>query len=331
MLDMKRRDFITLLGGAAAAWPLAVRAQQPGKVSRVGFLGTSSLSLERPLVDAFVQKLRELGHVQGATIAIEYRWAEGQDGRLPDLAAELVRIKPDVIVTTGTPGTLAAKRATTTIPIVFASSGNPLNTGLVASLARPGGNVTGFTISGPELEGKRLQILKDAVPALSRVAVLWNSANPGNSDFYQLVRAAAAALRLTLRPVVEVRRIDDFNDAFSTIAVAKPDAMIVLADRFLLAHRTDIVNFASTSRKPTIYAYREYVDAGGLMSYAPNDLEQFRRAAVYVDNILKGAKPADLPVQEPTKFELIINLKTARSLNLEIPRDLLLVADEVIE
>jgi putative ABC transport system substrate-binding protein len=329
---MKRREFITLLGaGAAAAWPRAVPAQQPGKVSRVGFLGTSSLSLERPLVDAFVQKLRELGHVQGATIAIECRWAEGQDGRLPDLAAELVRIKPDVIVTTGTPGTLAAKRATTTIPIVFASSGNPLNTGLVASLARPGGNVTGFTISGPELEGKRLQILKDAVPALSRVAVLWNSANPGNSDFYQLVRAAAAALRLTLRPVVEVRRIDDFNDAFSTIAVAKPDAMIVLADRFLLAHRTDIVNFASTSRLPTIYAYREYVDAGGLMSYAPNDLEQFRRAAVYVDNILKGAKPADLPVQEPTKFELIINLKTARSLNLEIPRDLLLVADEVIE
>jgi putative ABC transport system substrate-binding protein len=325
-----RREFITLLGGAAAAWPLAVRAQ-PSKVSRIGFLGTSSLSLERPLVDAFVQKLRELGHVEGATIAIEYRWAEGQDDRLPELAAELVRIKPDVIVTTGTPGTLAAKRATTTIPIVFASSGNPLNTGLVASLARPGGNVTGFTISGPELEGKRLQILKDAVPALSRVAVLWNSANPGNSDFYQLVRAAAAALRLTLRPVVEVRRIDDFNDAFSTIAVAKPDAMIVLADRFLLAHRTDIVNFASTSRLPTIYAYREYVDAGGLMSYAPNDLEQFRRAAVYVDNILKGAKPADLPVQEPTKFELIINLKTARSLNLEIPRDLLLVADEVIE
>jgi putative tryptophan/tyrosine transport system substrate-binding protein len=328
---MKRRHFIALIGGAAAAWPLAVRAQQPGKVSRIGFLGTSSPSLERPLVDAFVQKLRELGHVEGATIAIEYRWAEGQDDRLPDLAAELVHIKPDVIVTTGTPGTLAAKRATATIPIVFASSGNPLNTGLVASLARPGGNVTGFTISGPELEGKRLQILKDAIPALSRVAVLWNSANPGNSDFYQLVRAAAAALVLTLRPVVEIRRIDDFNDAFSTIAVAKPDAMIVLADRFLLAHRTEIVNFASTNRLPTIYAYREYVDAGGLMSYAPNDLEQFRRTAVYVDNILKGAKPAELPVQEPTKFELVINLKTARSLNLEIPRDLLLIADEVIE
>jgi putative tryptophan/tyrosine transport system substrate-binding protein len=328
---VKRREFITLLSGAAAAWPLAARAQQPGKVLRVGFLGTSSLSLERHLVNAFLQKLRELGYVEGETIAIEYRWAEGQDDRLPNLASDLVRVKPDVIVTTGTPGTLAAKRATATIPIVFASSGNPINTGLVASFARPGGNVTGFTISGPELEGKRLQILKDAVPALSRVAVLWNSANPGNADFYQLTRAAAAALGLTLRPVVEVRRIDDFNDAFSTIAVTKPDAMIVLADRFLLAHRMEIVSFASTSRLPTIYAYRGYVDAGGLMSYAPNDLEQFRRAAVYVDNILKGAKPTDLPVQEPTKFELVINLKTARSLNLEIPRDLLLVADEVIE
>jgi len=327
---VKRREFITLLGGAAA-WPLAVRAQQPGKVSRVGFLGTSSPSLERHLVEAFLQKLRELGYVEGKTIAIEYRWAEGQDDRLPGLAADLASVKPDVIVTSGTPGTLAAKRATATIPIVFASSGNPINAGIVSSFVRPGGNVTGFTISGPELEGKRLQILKDAVPALSRVAVLWNSANPANADFYQLTRAAAAALGLTLRPVVEVRRIDDLNDAFSTIAIAKPDAMIVLADRFLLAHRMEIVNFASTSRLPAIYAYRAYVDAGGLMSYAPNDLEQFRHAAIYVDNILKGAKPADLPVQEPTKFELVINLKTARSLNLEIPRDLLLVADEVIE
>jgi len=327
---VKRREFITLLGGAAA-WPLAARGQEPGKVRRIGFLGTSSASLERRLIDAFRQALGELGHVVGQNIAIEFRWAEGDDDRLPRLAAELVSLQPDVIVTTGTPGTLAAKRATDTIPIVFASSGNPLNTGLVASLAHPGGNVTGFTISGPELEGKRLQILKDAVPALSRVAVLWNSANPGNADFYQLTRAAAAALGLTLRPVVEVRRIDDFNDAFSTIAVAKPNAMIVLADRFLLAHRMEIVNFASTSRLPTICAYRAYVDAGGLMSYAPNDLEQFRRTAVYVDSILKGVKPADLPVQEPTKFELVINLKTARSLNLEIPRDLLLIADEVIE
>jgi putative tryptophan/tyrosine transport system substrate-binding protein len=256
-----RREFITVLGGAVA-WPLSARAQQSTKLSRVGFLGTSSPSLERHLVDAFRQKLRQLGHIEGETIAIEYRWAEGQDDRLPELATDLVRSKPDVIVTTGTPGTLAAKRAAGTIPIVFASSGNPISSGLVASFARPGGNVTGFTISGPEIEGKRVQLLKDAVPALSRVAVLWNSANPSVLDFYQLTRAAAAALGLTLQPIVEVRRTDEFNDAFSTIAAARPDAMIVLADRFLLAHRMEIVNFASTSRLPAIYGYKAYVEAG---------------------------------------------------------------------
>jgi putative ABC transport system substrate-binding protein len=326
-----RREFITLVGGSAVAWPFAARAQQSTKLSRVGFLGTSSPSLERHLVDAFRQKLRQLGHIEGETIAIEYRWAEGQDDRLPELATDLVRSKPDVIVTTGTPGTLAAKRAAGTIPIVFASSGNPISSGLVASFARPGGNVTGFTISGPEIEGKRVQLLKDAVPALSRVAVLWNSANPSVLDFYQLTRAAAAALGLTLQPIVEVRRTDEFNDAFSTIAAARPDAMIVLADRFLLAHRMEIVNFASTSRLPAIYGYKAYVEAGGLMSYAPNDLDQFLRTAVYVDNILKGAKPADLPVQEPTKFDLVINLKTAKALGLEVPPTLLARADEVIE
>jgi putative ABC transport system substrate-binding protein len=330
MFDMRRRAFITLLGGAAA-WPLAARAQQGAKVARVGFLGTSSPSLERHLVDAFRLRLRQLGQVEGETIAIEYRWAEGRDDRLPELAADLVRSKPDVIVTTGTPGTLAAKRATATIPIVFASSGNPINAGLVASFARPGGNVTGFTISGPEMEGKRVQLLKDAVPALSRVAVLWNAANPGLLDFYQLTRAAAAALGLTLQPVVEVRRTDDFNAAFSAIAAATPDAMIVLADRFLLAHRKEIVDFAAAQRLPAIYAYRGYVEAGGLMSYAPSDLDQFRRTAGYVDNILRGAKPADLPVQEPTQFDLVINLKTAKALGLSVPASLLATADEVIE
>jgi putative ABC transport system substrate-binding protein len=328
---MRRRKFITLVGAAAATWPIAARAQQPGKFARIGYLGTSLPSLEKPFIDAFLKRLRELGYVEGETIVIEYRWAEGQDERLPDLAAELVRTKPDVIVTTGTPGTLAAKQATSSIPIVFASSGNPINTGLVPSLARPGGNVTGFTISGPELEGRRLQLLKDAVPALARLTVLWNSANPGNIDFFQLVQAAAAALALKLGPVTDVRRIDDFNAAFSAIAAARPDAMIVLADRFLLAHRAEIVNFASTNRLPTMYAYRAYVDAGGLMSYAPSDLDQFRRTAEYVDRILKGAKPADLPVQEPTKFELVINLKTAKALALTIPQALLSTADELIE
>jgi putative ABC transport system substrate-binding protein len=327
---MKRREFITLFGGAAAAWPLATRAQT-GKVFRIGYLGTSLPSLEKPFIDAFLNKLRELGYVEGETIVIEYRWAEGQDERLPDLAAELVRTKPNVIVTTGTPGTLAAKRATSSIPVVFASSGNPINTGLVSSLARPGGNVTGFTISGPELEGRRLQLLKDTVSALSRLGVLWNSGNPGNTDFFQLIEAAAAALALKLGPATDVRRIDDFNEAFATIAATKPDAMIVLADRFLLAHRTEIVNFASVNRLPAMYPYRAYVDAGGLMSYAPSDLDQFRRTAEYVDKILKGTKPADLPVQEPTKFELVINLKTAKALALTIPQVLLSTADEVIE
>jgi putative ABC transport system substrate-binding protein len=328
---MKRREFITLLGGAAVAWPLATRAQQIGKIRRIGYLGSSSPSLERHLVDAFRQKLRELGHLEGENIAIEYRWAEGRDDRLPGLAAELARLQPDVIVTTGTPGTLAAKTATSTIPIVFASSGNPVSGGLVAGYARPGGNVTGFTVLGPELEGKRLQILREVVPGLSRIAVLWNPANPAVIDFYQQTQAAAAALGLVLQPVVEVRRVDDLKSALSTIADAQAHAMIVLADRLLLAARIPIVNFAATSRLPAIYPYRGYVDAGGLMSYAASDIDQFRRTAVYVDRILKGEKPADLPVQEPVRFELVINLKTAKPLGLDVPPTLLALADEVIE
>jgi putative tryptophan/tyrosine transport system substrate-binding protein len=327
---MRRRDFVIFASSGLVTWPLGTRAQ-PGKVFRIGYLGTSLPSLEKPFIDAFLEKLRELGYVEGETIVIDYRWAEGQDDRLPNLAAELVRTKPNVIVTTGTPGTLAAKRSTSSIPIVFASSGNPINAGLVSSLARPSGNVTGFTVSGPELEGRRLQLLKDTVSTLTRLAVLWNSANPGNIDFFQLIQAAAGALALKLGSVADVRRIDDFNEAFSTIKAARPDAMIVLADRFLLAHRTEIVNFASMNRLPTMYPYRAYVDAGGLMSYAPSDADQFRRTAEYVDKILKGAKPADLPVQEPVKFELVINLKTAKALALTIPQALLSTADEVIE
>jgi putative ABC transport system substrate-binding protein len=234
-------------------------------------------------------------------------------------------------VTTGTPGTLAAKRATTTIPVVFASSGNPVNGGLVASFSRPGGNVTGFTISGPELEGKRVQLLKEAVAGFSRAAVMWNRSNPGLMDFYQQIRAAAAALNLTLQPVVEVRSANDFLSAFATIAGGRAQAMFVVADRFLLAHRTEIVDFAATNRLPTMYPYRGYVEAGGLMSYAPNDLDQFRRAAIYVDKILRGAKPADLPVEEPTKFELVVNLEAAKALGLDLPAETLTRADEVIE
>jgi putative ABC transport system substrate-binding protein len=327
---MRRRDFVKALGGTVAMWPLAAHGQQ-GRLARIGYLGPSSPSLERRLLDAFRQRLRELGQIEGQNIAIEYRWAEGEDDRLPGLVDELVGLEPDIIVTAGTPGTLAAKQATGTIPIVFASSGNAVNAGLVASYSRPGGNVTGFTVLGPELEGKRVQLLQEVRPGLSRVAVIWNSANPAVMDFYQQSRAAAAAVGLTLQPVAEVRHADDLKDAFSTIASAQPQAMMVLADRFLLAHRVEIVNFAATNRLPAMYPYRGYADAGGLMSYATNDIDQYRRAAGYVDRILKGAKPADLPVEEPTKFVLVVNLKTAKALGLDLPPTLLALADEVIE
>jgi putative ABC transport system substrate-binding protein len=328
---MRRRDFVAGIAGSLAAWPTAARAQQAKKQSRVGYLGPSTPSLERSQVGALRQSLSELGHLEGEDITFEFQWAAGDDSRLPKLADELVRHKPEVIVTTGTPGTLAAKRATRTIPIVFASSGNPVNSGLVASYARPGGNVTGFTILGPELEGKRVQLLKEVVPKASRVAMIWNSANPAILDFYHQTRAAAAALNLTLQPVVEISHPDGFKDGFSTIAGAQPHAMIVLVDRFLLAHRVEIVNFAASNRLPAMYGYRGYVDAGGLMSYAPSDLDQYRRTAGYVDKILKGAKPADLPIQEPIKFELVINLKTAKALGLDLLPETLARADELIE
>ncbi len=310
---IKVRGLVVLLAFGLLAASLSADAQQPTGVPRIGYLGTSSPSLEPHLVEAFRQKLRDLGYIEGQNIAIEYPWAEGQDDRLPDLAAELVSLKADVIVTTGTPGTLAAKQATKTIPIVMASSGDPVQSGLVASLARPGGNVTGFTILAPELEGKRLELLKQAVPTFSRVAVLWNPANPAIIPSYQQTQVAARALRVTLQPVVEVRRVDDFENAFATIARARPHALAVLPDRLLLAHRGRIVDFAATRRLPGMYPYREYVDAGGLMSYAPSNIDLFRGAAIYVDKILKGTKPADLPVQQPTRFELVINRASRES------------------
>jgi putative ABC transport system substrate-binding protein len=262
-------------------------------------------------------------------VTIDYRWAEGHDDRLPGLAAELVRLHPDVLVTTGTPSAFAAKQATTSIPIVMASSGDPVRTGLVQSLARPGGNVTGFTVLGPELEGKRLELLTQAVPRLSRVAVLWNPANPAIRFYYEAIRAAAGPLHVKLEPVVEVRREDEFEAAFSTVTRVRPQALAVLADRFLLAHRRRIVEFAAARRLPGMYPYREYVDVGGLMSYAPSNVELFRGAAGYVDKILKGAHPSDLPVQEPTKFDFVINVKTARVLGLAIPPSMLAGAELV--
>ena len=241
------------------------------------------------------------------------------------------QMPPDVIVTTGTPAALAAMQATKTIPIVMASAGDPVGAGLVASLVRPGGNVTGFTILGPELEGKRLELLKQAVPELSRVAVLWNPSNPAIVSYFGTIENAGRALRISLDPVAEVRRADELDNAFFAIASARPHALVVLADRFLLAHRKRIVEFAAAKRLPGMYPYREYVDAGGLMSYAPSNIELFRGTATYVDKILKGAKPGELPVQEPTKFELIVNLKNAKASGIDVPTSLLLRADEVIE
>jgi putative ABC transport system substrate-binding protein len=222
-------------------------------------------------------------------------------------------------------------QATKTIPIVMASSADPVGSGLVSSLARPQGNVTGFTILGPQLEGKRLELLLQAVPALSRLAVLWNPSNPGIVSYFETVEKAGRALRISLDPVVEVRREDEFDNAFATIANARPHAMAVIADRFLLAHRKQIVEFAAMKRLPSMYPYREYVDAGGLMSYAPSNIELFRGAATYVDKILRGERPGDLPIQEPTKFELVINLKTAKTIGIDLPQTLLARAHEVIE
>jgi putative ABC transport system substrate-binding protein len=327
---IQRRDFITFIGGAAAAWPLAARAQQ-GKTFRIGYLGVSSPSLEPHYVAAFREKLRELGRIDGENIAIEYRWAEGQDNRLPSLATELVDLHPDIIVTTGTPGALAAMQATKTIPIVMASSADPVAAGLVASLARPKENVTGFTILGPELEAKRLELLKQTVPSLAQVAILRNPNNPAVVSYFEATKTAAQTLQIALDPVAEVRQPGEFDAAFLSIARARPHALAVLADRFLLAHRKQIVEFAAANHLPSMYPYREYVDAGGLISYAPSNIELFRGAATYVDKILKGAKPSDLPVQEPTKFEFVVNLKTAKVLGLTIPPTLLATADEVIE
>ena len=328
---MRRREFVGLLGGAAAALPLASLAQPSNRTIKVGYLGPSSLSLERAQVDALRQRLHELGHVEGKDIAYVFRWAEGHDARLPSLAAELVNLKPDVIVTTGTPGTLAAKRATNSIPIVFASSANPVTAGLVTTYSRPGGNVTGFTILGPELEGKRVQLIKELVTGLSRIAIMWNPSNPGIVDFLFQTRAAASALNLAVKPVAEVVDAERLKDAFATIADAQPQAMVVIADRFLLAHRSEIVNFAAAQRLPTMYPYRGYVDAGGLVSYAPVDVDQFRRAAEAVDKILRGAKPGEIPVEEPVRFELVINLKTAKALGLEISPFMQQRADALIE
>ena len=306
--------------------PLAAEAQRATRVPRIGILGSHDV----PFWQSFREGLRELGYVEGSTITIEYRWAGEREDRFPELASELVRFGVDAIVTWGTPAALAAKTATNTIPIVMAASGNPLGTGLIASLARPGGNITGSSSLNLELEGKRLQLLKEIVPKLSRVAVLWNPGNPVHGDLLDSTQAAAARLAVELQ-LVPLQSLADLESAFAKIHTARPHALIVLSDNFFVLERKRIVDFTAKIRLPAVYTVSVFADVGGLMVYGVNYHALFRRAATYVDRILKGTKPADLPVEQATTFELLINLKTARVLALKIPPSLLLRADRIIE
>jgi putative tryptophan/tyrosine transport system substrate-binding protein len=326
---MKRRAFITLLGGAAAAWPLAARAQQPGKLPTIGFQGAATPSVASQWVAAFMQRLRELGWVEGRTVAIEYRWAEGRSERFSEIAVEFVRLKVDVIVTWGTASVIAAKQTTSVIPIVFASAGDPVGTGLVASLARPGGNVTGSSNQGPDISGKRLELLREVVPALRHLAILANVGSP--IGVVQLSEAQAAARALGLEvTALEIRRAQDIAPAFDALK-GRAEALYVISEPLVFTHRVRIQTLALAARLPTMHDFREYVEAGGLISYGPSLPESFRHAANLVDKILRGARPADLPVEQPTKFDLVVNLTTAKTLGLEIPATLLARAGEVIE
>jgi len=323
-----RRDFVTLLGGAAAAWPLAARAQQPGKVPTIGFLGANPL-IESERVAAFVQRLRELGWIEGRTVSIEYRWAEGRSEGYAENAAELVRLKVDVIVTSTTPPSLAAKRATAVIPIVFAAANDPIGTGLVASLARPGGNVTGLANQMSDTSGKKLEFLREVVPGLRRLAIMVNAGNPGS--MLDMSEAQATARRLGLGVTTsEIRRAEDIVPAFEALR-DRADALYLCPDALLNTNRIRINILAVGARLPTMHGHREYVEAGGLISYGPNLANQFPRAADFVDKILRGAKPADIPVEQPTNFQFIVNLTTAKALRLDVPATLLARADEVIE
>jgi putative tryptophan/tyrosine transport system substrate-binding protein len=325
---MKRRQVITLLGGAAA-WPIAARAQQGGKLPTIGFLGTStSLAMNR-WVTAFVQRLRELGWIEGRTVAIEYRWAEGRYEHLTEIANEFVRLKVDVIVTYATPPVVAAKQATAVIPIVSAVMGDPVGTGLVASLARPGGNVTGLSVLTPDLAGKRLELLREVVPGLRRLAFLGNIGNPITALEMSEVRTAARTLGLDL-VTLEIRRSEDIVPVFETLK-SDAQALYVAGDPLVLANRVRINTLALVARLPAFYNERAYVEAGGLMSYGVNWPDLFRRTAELVDRILRGTKPGDIPVEQPTKFDLVVNLTTAKALGLTVSEKLLVAADEVIE
>ena len=326
-----RRTFIL----AAAAWPAlawarAARAQAPAKIPRIGLLTPLSPSNTALWYQAFRLGLRDLGWIEGKNISIEYRYAEGKSGRIPELAADLVRLKVDVIVTSVTTDALAAQKATRAIPIVMAAAGDPVATGLVESLARPGGNITGLSQMTYELGGKRLELLKEMVPRLSRVAVLWNPQNQGSTLTWKEIQLPARQLGIQLHSL-EVRSPDDFDQAFEDVTRARAGALFVIQDPVIVTNLGRIAGLAAKRALPSIFQWSEFADAGGLAAYGPDRSDLFRRAATYVDKILKGAKPADLPIEQPTKFELVVNLKTAKTLGITIPQSILLRTDRVIE
>jgi putative ABC transport system substrate-binding protein len=322
-----RRELLVAVGGAAA-WPLAARAQQPGNPPTIGVLGSDSAAWSH-LVSALMQRLRELGWIENRTIAIEYRWTKGRDEHYAAMAAELVGLKADIIVALGTPAIVAARKVTAVIPIVFPIASDPVGDGLVASLARPGGNVTGLSNQQPELAGKRLEILRELIPGLSRLAVLANSLNPVAILNVGEVQAAAPKLGLVVN-TCDVKGANDIAPAIEQLT-GRTQALYVVGDSLVFDNQVQINTLALVARLPTMFPQREYVEAGGLISYGTSFPDLFRRAAEMVDKILRGAKPADIPVEQPTKYELVINLKTAKALGLEVPPTLLARADEVIE
>ena len=323
-----RRQLLAALGGAAA-WPLAARAQQAGKLPTVGFLGPTTPSAQVQWIAAFLQRLRQLGWIEGRTFAIEYRWAEGRAERFTEIATEFVRLKVDVIVTYGTPQVIAAKQATSIIPIVFALAGDPVGNGLVSSLARPGANVTGLSLQTNDTAAKRIELFRQLVPGIHQLAILVNPGNPNAALEVGEVQAAARALGLEIA-TSEIRRTEDIGPAMEAIR-GHADALYVAGDFLLNANRIGINTLAIGARLPTMYIQKEFVEAGGLISYGPNYPDLFRRAAEYVDKVLRGVKPADIPIEQPTRFELVINLTTAQALGLTVPPTIRALADEVIE
>jgi putative ABC transport system substrate-binding protein len=326
---MKRRKFITLLGGAAAACPLIARAQQPAKIPTIGVMGPTTASVAGQWTAALVQRLRELGWIEGRTLAIEYRWAQGQTERAAEIAAEFVHLKVDVIVTAGTSNVVVARQVTSVIPIVFAGAGDPVGTGLVASLARPGGNVTGLSNQSTDLAAKRIELLREVVPGLRRLAIMADVGAP--IAMLEVGEAHAAALTLGLEAVtLEIRQAEDITSAFETLK-GRAEALHLASGQVFNTNRLLINTLALAARLPTIHTFRALVESGGLMFYGPNFQHLSRRAADYVDKILRGTKPADLPVEQPIKFDLVINIKTAKALGLDVPPSLLARADEVID